>query len=84
MLFYPIILVGSFFLNSFSSLLDEKVVNLLFTMKAAFTGSIVSLLLFGLLHLPLGGLIGGRYANYVKEKKQKILLKKAADILKVV
>ena len=73
-----------FFLNNFPSLLDEKVVYLLFTMKAALTGSIVSLLLFGLLHLPLGGLIGGRYANYVKETKHKTLLKKAADILKVI
>ena len=73
-----------FFLYIGPALLDGKDVNPLFSMKAALTYSTVSLLLFGLLHLPLGGLIGGCYANYVKETKHKTLLKKAADILKVI
>ena len=72
-----------FFLYIGPALLDGTDVNPLFSMKAALTYSTVSLLLFGLLHLPLGGLIGGCYANYVKETKHKTLLKKAADILKV-
>ena len=38
-------------------------------------------LILGLLHLPVGGLIGGSYANYIKKTKQKTLLKRAADIL---
>ena len=41
-------------------------------------------LIFGLLHLPLGGLIGESYANYIKKTKQKTLLKRATDILKVI
>jgi hypothetical protein len=49
-------------------------------MKAALPGSTVSLLLFGLLHLFLGGC----YANYIKETKHKTLFKRAADILKVI
>ena len=73
-----------FFLYIGPALLDGTDVNPLFSMKAALTYSTVSLLLFGLLHLPLGGLIGGCYANYVKETKHKTLLKKAADILKVI
>ena len=73
-----------FFLYIGPALLDGKDVNPLFSMKAALTYSTVSLLLFGLLHLPLGGLIGGCYANYVKETKHKTLLKRAADILKVI
>ena len=77
-----------FFLYIGPALLDGRdgafVVNPLFSMKAALTGSTVSLLLFGLLHLPLGALIGGCYANYVKETKHKTLLKRAADILKVI
>ena len=73
-----------FFLYIGPALLDGTDVNPLFSMKAALTYSTVSLLLFGLLHLPLGGLIGGCYANYVKETKHKTLLKRAADILKVI
>ena len=73
-----------FFILYIGPALDGEIINPLFSMKAALTGSTVSLLLFGLLHLPLGGLIGGCYANYVKETKHKTLLKKAADILKVI
>ena len=65
-------------------ILDGGVDPLLFSMKASLTYSTVSLLLFGLLHLPLGGLIGGSYANYIKKTKQKTLLKRATDILKVI
>ena len=73
-----------FFLYIGPALLDGTDVNPLFSMKAALTYSTVSLLLFGLLHLPLGGLIGGYYANYIKKTKQKTLLKRATDILKVI
>ena len=72
------------FFMHINSALDGEIINPLFSMKAALTGSTVSLLLFGLLHLPLGALIGGCYANYVKETKHKTLLKRAADILKVI
>ena len=65
-------------------ILDGGVDPLLFSMKASLTYSTVSLLLFGLLHLPVGGLIGGSYANYIKKTKQKTLLKRATDILKVI
>ena len=65
-------------------ILDGGVNPLLFSMKASLTYSKVSLLLFGLLHLPVGGLIGGSYANYIKKTKQKTLLKRATDILKVI
>ena len=65
-------------------ILDGGVDPLLFSMKASLTYSTVSLLLLGLLHLPVGGLIGGSYANYIKKTKQKTLLKRAADILKVI
>jgi ABC-type phosphate transport system permease subunit len=75
---------GWFFILYIGPALDGEIINPLFSMKAALTGSTVSLLLFGLLHLPLGALIGRYYANYVKETKHKTLLKKAADILKII
>ena len=75
--------IGSLF-EQRSEILDGGVDPLLFSMKASLTYSTVSLLLFGLLHLPLGALIGRYYANYVKETKHKTLLKRAADILKVI
>ena len=67
-----------------AEILDGGVETLLFSMKASLTYSTVSLLLLGLLHLPVGGLIGGSYANYIKKTKQKTLLKRATDILKVI
>ena len=63
--------------------LTEYVLGPLEGILAALTYSFVSLLLFGLIILPIGALIGGCYATYIKETKYKTLLKRVADILKV-
>ena len=51
---------------------------------AALTYSFVSLLLFGLIHLPIGALIGGCYVTHIKKTQYKSLLKRVAGILKVI
>ena len=61
----------------------ENIVDPLSGILAALTYSSFSLLFFGLLTLPIGALIGGCYATYIKETKYKTLLKRVADILKV-
>ena len=63
--------------------LTEYVLGPLEGILAALTYSFVSLLLFGLIHLPIGALIGGCYATHIKETQYKTLLKRVADILKV-
>ena len=61
----------------------ENIIDPLSGILAALTYSSFSLLFFGLLTLPIGALIGGCYATYIKETKYKTLLKRVADILKV-
>ena len=63
--------------------LTEYVLGPLEGILAALTYSFVSLLLFGLIILPIGALIGGCYATHIKETQYKTLLKRVADILKV-
>ena len=63
--------------------LTENVLGPLEGILAALTYSFVSLLLFGLIILPIGALIGGCYATHIKETQYKTLLKRVADILKV-
>ena len=61
----------------------ENIINPLSGILAALTYSSFSLLFFGLLTLPIGALIGGCYATHIKETQYKTLLKRVADILKV-
>ena len=61
----------------------ENIIDPLSGILTALTYSSFSLLFFGLLTLPIGALIGGCYATYIKETKYKTLLKRVADILKV-
>ena len=63
--------------------LTEYILGPLEGILAALTYSFVSLLLFGLIILPIGALIGGCYATHIKETQYKTLLKRVADILKV-
>ena len=61
----------------------ENIIDPLSGILAALTYSSFSLLFFGLLTLPIGALIGGCYATHIKETQYKTLLKRVADILKV-
>ena len=81
--FYFFLVIGFFKLEIIGNPKGVEVINPFFGILAAATYAFVSLLLFGLIHLPIGALIGGCYATHIKKTKYKTLLKRVAGILKV-
>ena len=73
--FYFFLVIGYFKLEIIGNPKDFEVINPFFGIVAASTYAFISLLLFGLIHLPIGSLIGGFYATHIKDTQYKTLLK---------